>query len=181
VLVNRIWMHHFGYGLVRTPSDFGVRGERPSHPELLDDLARKFIDGGWSIKSLHRQILSSQTYQQASAIRPEAVAKDPENRLLWRMNPHRLEFEAVRDSLLAATGDIDLKMGGRSVDLFSQLATRRRTVYGFIDRQDLPGLFRSFDFASPDVSTPMRPQTTVPQQALFAMNSSFVIDQAKKM
>ena len=181
VLVNRVWMQHFGTGIVRTTSDFGVRGDRPSHPELLDFLASRFIQNGWSIKQLHRMILTSQVYRQASQDRPDAQLIDPENRLLWKKNRLRLEFEPLRDSLLSVSGQLDRTIGGRPVDLMSQPFTTRRTVYGFIDRQDLPGLFRVFDFASPDVSTPQRPQTTVPQQALFLLNSPFVVEQARRL
>lgn len=179
VLVNRVWLHHFGKGLVGTPSDFGFRGDLPTNPELLDHLAGVFIDEGWSLKKLHRRILLSAVYRQTSDDRADGVRIDPENRLLWKMNRQRLEFEPLRDSLLAVTGRLDTAGGGRPVDLFSTPFATRRAVYGFIDRQDLPGTLRVFDFASPDVSTPQRPQTTVPQQALFAMNSPFVIEQAR--
>ncbi len=179
VLVNRVWLHHFGAGLVRTPSDFGLRGDPPTHPQLLDWLAAAFMDEGWSIKKLHRLILLSNTYQQANNDDPRLLQMDPDNRLLARMNRQRLDFEAMRDSLLFVAGRLDLKMGGRAVELTAAPFTARRTVYGFIDRQNLPGLFRTFDFASPDTSTPQRFATTVPQQALFLMNSPFVIEQAR--
>jgi hypothetical protein len=179
VMVNRIWLHHFGAGLVRTPSDFGLRGEAPTHPELLDWLAVTFMDNGWSIKKLHRLILLSNTYQQASSDDPQLLQNDPDNRLLARMNRQRLDFEALRDSLLAVAGRLDTTMGGRALELTTAPFTPRRSVYGFIDRQNLPGLFRTFDFASPDTSTPQRYTTTVPQQALFLMNSPFVIEQAR--
>jgi hypothetical protein len=179
VLVNRIWLHHFGAGLVRTPSDFGLRGDPPTHPELLDWLAATFMHNGWSIKKLHRLIMLSNTYQQASGVDPRLLQMDPDNRLLARMNRQRLDFEAMRDSLLVVAGRLDTLMGGRAVELTTTPFTTRRTVYGFIDRQNLPGLFRTFDFASPDTSTPQRYTTTVPQQALFLMNSPFVIEQAR--
>jgi mono/diheme cytochrome c family protein len=179
VLVNRVWLHHFGAGLVRTPSDFGLRGDPPTHPELLDWLAVTFIDNGWSIKKLHRLILLSNTYQQSSSGDPRLLEMDPDNRLLARMNRRRLDFEAMRDSLLSVAGRLDTTMGGRAVELTTQPFSTRRTVYGFIDRQNLPGLFRTFDFASPDTSSPQRYTTTVPQQALFLMNSPFVIEQAR--
>ena len=181
VFVNRVWMQHFGTGIVRTPSDFGIRGEPPTHPALLDYLAATFMADGWSTKRLHRRIVLSSVYLQDALISPEAAEKDSENRLLSHQNRRRLEFEALRDSLLAAAGRLDPALGGRPVDLFSEPFTTRRTVYGFIDRQDLPGLFRVFDFASPDVSTPQRPMTTVPQQALFAMNAGFVMNQAEQI
>jgi len=181
VLVNRVWMHHFGAGLVRTASDFGARSDPPTHPALLDWLAATFMDEGWSIKKLHRMILLSGVYQQRSVARPECEAVDPENRLLWRMNRRRLEFEAMRDAMLAVAARLDPLLGGRPVDLWKAPYTARRTVYGFIDRQDLPGVFRVFDFANPDVSNDQRPRTTVPQQALFAMNAPFVLEQAKAL
>jgi mono/diheme cytochrome c family protein len=179
VLVNRVWLHHFGAGLVQTPSDFGLRGETPTHPELLDWLAAAFVDEGWSIKKLHRLILLSNTYRQANNDDPRLLQMDPENRLLARMNRQRLDFEAMRDSLLSVAGRLDAKMGGRAVELTTAPFSPRRSVYGFIDRQNLPGLFRTFDFASPDTSTPQRYTTTVPQQALFLMNSPFVAEQAR--
>ena len=117
VFVNRVWAGHFGTGLVRTPSDFGLRSEAPSHPELLDYLARTFMDDGWSIKRLHRRIMLSSVYQQSSEHRPELAARDPENRLLWRMNRRRLDWEASRDTLLAAAGDLDRAVGGPAVEI----------------------------------------------------------------
>jgi hypothetical protein len=179
VMVNRVWMEHFGSAIVRTPGDFGLRSEPPTHPQLLDYLAAQFVEEGWSLKKLHRRIVLSSAYQQSSADRPECHAVDSDNRLLWRANRRRIDFEALRDSLLAAAGRLDTKLNGRSIDIWAQPYSTRRSVYAFIDRQDLPGVFRVFDFSSPDVSTPQRPQTTVPQQALFMMNSPFVVEQAK--
>jgi hypothetical protein len=181
VLVNRVWMHHFGSALVRTPSDFGLRSEPPSHPALLDYVASHFIRDGWSIKRLHRLLLLSSTYQQSSDDNPAARAADPDNRLLGRSNRQRLDFEALRDALLAVTGQLDLAMGGPPVMLTNKPFSRRRTVYGFIDRQNLPAMFRTFDFASPDTHSPFRHLTTVPQQALFLMNSPFVMEQAQHL
>ena len=181
VAVNRIWQQHFGHGLLRTSGDFGTRGESPTHPELLDFLADDFRANGWSQKRLHRMIVLSATYRQASDDRPDCASRDPENRLLWRMNRRRLEYEALRDALLAVAGDIDTSLEGRSVDLFKAPYSRRRSVYGFIDRQELPQVLRVFDFASPDQSIPQRSSTTVPQQALYMMNSPFVIEQAKRL
>ncbi len=182
VIVNRVWQYHFGVGLVRTPSDFGTRGSLPTHPELLDWLALRFMnEDGWSLKKLHRRIVLSAAYQQASIDRPDARDIDPENKLVWRQNPQRLDFESMRDSLLAASGAIDLAMGGRSVDILAQPFVPRRSIYAFIDRQNLPGLFRTFDFASPDATSAQRFTTSVPQQALFMMNSPFAIEQAKKL
>ena len=181
VFVNRVWVRHFGRGLVRTPGDFGVRGDAPTHPELLDWLATKFMDDGWSVKKLHRTIMLSAAYQQASDERPDAAKADPENRLLAHQNRQRLDFEALRDSLLCVAGALDPKMGGRPVEIAAQPSAKRRTVYGFIDRQNLPGLFRTFDFASPDTTSPQRFVTTVPQQALFMINSPFVVEQARAL
>ncbi len=169
VLVNRVWGYHFGAGLVRTPSNFGLRGQPPTHPELLDYLAARFMDEGWSIKKLHRWIMLSGTYQQSSRDRADQQVRDPENRLLWKMNRRRLDFEALRDSLLMAAGRLDLSLGGPSIDLTLPTANRR-TIYGLIDRQGLPGMLPTFDFASPDTHSPERYTTTVPQQALFLMN-----------
>jgi hypothetical protein len=180
VIVNRLWMHDFGQPLVNTPSDFGVRSELQTHPELLDYLAWTLRQEGWSLKSLHRELLFSSAYQQASNDRPQCRAIDSENRLLWRMNRKRLEFEALRDSVLSAAGRLDESLTGRPVDI-TDPKVRRRSLYAFIDRQDLPGLLRVFDFASPDQSSARRPRTTVPQQALFLMNSPFAVEQAKAL
>ena len=181
VLVNRVWTWHFGAGLVRTPSDFGVRADPPTHPELLDWLATRFVADGWSIKKLHKVIMLSATYQQASDDRAECVKADPANTLLWKFNRQRLDFEQLRDSLLLASGKLDLTPGGLPVDLTAQPFATRRTAYGYIDRQNLPAMFRTFDFASPDVSASQRFQTTVPQQALFLMNAPFVLQQAQAL
>ena len=177
VLVNRVWQWHFGAGLVRTPSDFGLRGEAPTHPELLDWLAAQFIAQGWSLKQLHRQILLSATWQQSSADNPAARAADPDNRLLWRMNRHRLGFEEVRDSLLAVAGRLDPKIGGPPVDL-TKNNVRRRTVFGTVDRVTLPGFYRYFDFPGADAHVAERHETIVAQQALYLMNNGFVMEQA---
>jgi hypothetical protein len=181
VMANRVWHWHFGAGLVRTPSDFGLRGEPPTHPELLDYLAASFMDNGWSLKKLHRLILLSSTYQQSSSADTRLTAGDPDNLLLARMSRRRLDFEGMRDALLFVAGRLDPKRGGPGVDLTTAPFPTRRTVYGFIDRQNLPGLFRTFDFAGPDTTSPQRFTTTVPQQALFLMNSPFVVEQAKHL
>ncbi len=181
VIVNRVWQHHFGEGLSRTPGDFGIRGEAPTHPELLDYLATQFMQHGWSIKWLHRQIMTSAAYAQSSDDRPDARQIDPENRLLWHVPRQRLELEALRDSWLAAAGRLDTTMGGRPYDSITEPNAVRRTLYGFVNRNDLPGVFRSFDFADVDISMAERPETTVPQQALFALNAPFVVEQAKHL
>jgi len=177
VIVNRVWQHHFGAGLVRTPSDFGVRGERPTHPQLLDWLAAEFLQRGWSIKHLHRLIMSSELWQQSSTIRADAQQRDPENRLLWRMPRSRLEFEPLRDSLLQVSGRLDRTVGGRSVPIHEQAT--RRALYAFIDRENVPRLLASFDVPHPDATTAVRAETTVPQQSLYLMNSPLVIEQAE--
>jgi hypothetical protein len=177
VMVNRVWMHHFGVGLVKTPSDFGTRCDPPTHPELLDWLALWFMDEGWSVKKLHRLIMLSAAYQQGSS--SSSLEKDPDNKWLARMSPRRLDFEAMRDTILAATGELDPAMGGKGVELFKKPFSTRRTVYGFIDRQFVPSVLRVFDFANPDLHIPQRPDTTVPQQALFFMNSPFVVERAR--
>jgi hypothetical protein len=181
VLVNRIWLHHFGEGFVSTPDDFGMRSESPTHPELLDYLASRFEGEGWSIKKLHRLIMLSSVYQESSANNPRFAQVDPENRLLWRANIRRLEFEALRDSLLAIGGDLDPTMYGRPVDIESEPFSTRRTIYGLVDRSDIADVLVNFDFANPDLPTGRRHDTSVPQQALFLMNSPLVIEQAKRL
>jgi len=181
VLVNRVWAHHFGKGLVLTTSDFGLRAQSPSHPDLLDWLSLRFVKEGWSIKKLHRQIMLSATYQQASNNRAECFGADPGNRLLWKMNRQRVSFEGLRDAILQASGQLDLELGGRPVKIDVHPTPRRRTLYGFIDRQNLPSVFRTFDFANPDTHCPERHENIVPQQALFLMNSPFITDQSQKV
>jgi hypothetical protein len=179
VWVNRVWNYHFGTPLARTPSDFGLRSDPPSHPELLDFLASTFIKEGWSVKKLHRLLMMSSAYQQSSDDRPQAVKADPGNHLYWKQNRRRLDFESMRDTLLDLSGKLDRNGGGQPVDITTEPFATKRTVYGFVERQNLPGLFRTFDFASPDTSSSQRFSTTVPQQALFLMNSPFVVDKAR--
>ena len=181
VLVNRVWAHHFGHGLVATPSDFGLRAKPPTHPQLLDWLAAQFMADGWSIKKIHRQIMLSATYQQAANDSSEYVKADPDNTHLWKMSRQCLSFEALRDGILQASGHLDLQLGGRSVDIAKHPTTPRRTLYGFVDRQNLPSLFRTFDFASPDAHCPHRYENTVSQQALYLMNSPFITDQSRRL
>ncbi len=171
VLVNRVWMHHFGAPLVSTPGDFGVRSDPPTNAGLLDHLADTFIHvDAWSLKALHRRIMLSATYRQVSDDRPSSRAVDPENTLLWRMNRRRLEFESLRDALLAVSGRLDRTIGGPPV---GDLSSARRTLYGKIDRLNLAGLYRTFDFPDPNATSPKRDETTVPPQALFLMNHPF--------
>ncbi|MCG8585340.1 MAG: PSD1 and planctomycete cytochrome C domain-containing protein [Pirellulales bacterium] len=181
VIVNRVWQHHFGHGLVRTPSDFGTRGERPTHPELLDHLAATFVEDGWSLKRLHRRIVLSATYAQSSVADEQVLTKDPENRLLSRFARQRLEFEPLRDAMLAVAGNLDRKLGGRSVNIFKQPGSTRRSLYAHVKREEIPTLHRAFDVANPNISIARRTDTTVPQQALFFMNSPFVLEQANRL
>ena len=181
VMVNRIWLHHFGEGIVTTPDDFGNQSAPPSHPELLDYLASRFVEDGWSIKKMHRLIMLSSVYQESSDNNPRYAQQDPNNRLLWRANIRRLEFEAVRDSLLAIGGRLDPRIGGRPVNLGANGYSTRRTLYGMVDRRNLPEVFNQFDFANPDITTGKRYETIVPQQALFMMNSPLVVEQARNL
>ena len=178
VFVNRVWMHHFGEPLVSSPADFGARSQPPGNPQLLDWLASEFIRSGWSVKHLHRVMMFSAAYQQAPG---PGYPSDPENKLLTHFSRQRLDFESVRDSMLSVSGQLDLTMGGRPIDLLSDPLNRRRTIYALINRQDLPSMFRAFDFPVPDQCLERRPRTTVPQQALFALNSPFVLEQARAL
>ncbi len=178
VFVNRVWAWHFGRGLVDTPSNFGVLGGRPSHPELLDWLAVGFVQNGWSVKWLHRQIMLSATYQLAAEPHPGNTAIDAANVYLWRGERRRLDVEAWRDSLLAVSGNLDETVGGPTFDLRDANA-KRRTVYAKVSRHELDGLLRLFDFPDANVTADRRGVTTVPQQQLFALNSEFMVNQAK--
>ncbi|MDB4623617.1 PSD1 and planctomycete cytochrome C domain-containing protein [bacterium] len=178
VFVNRVWMHHFSKPLVSTPSDFGIRCPPPVQSELLDFLALEFMNNNWSIKQLHKTIMTSDTYCQASKNRDSYDEVDPENRLLWKMNRRRLEFESLRDSMLAVSQQLDARMHGKPEKLFEANQSRRKTIYGEIDRQNLPGIYRVFDLPNPDQSAAKRTRTTVPQQSLFMINSPFVAAQA---
>lgn len=177
VLVNRVWGWHFGKPLLGTASDFGTQGERPSHPELLDDLAARFIASGWSLKWLHREIMLSAAYRQSSRPRADADRADPTNRWLWRMNPRRLDLEAWRDSMLRATGTLDHRMYGPSTDL-EEAGNHRRTIYARVSRSRLHTILRLYDFPDPNQHAPGREATTTPLQQLFVMNSPFLEQQA---
>lgn len=194
VIVNRVWLHHFGSPLVKTPSDFGLRADPPTHPELLDWLSAELVAHGWSLKWLHREILLSATWRQSSqfsvpsakdstdlALSTRHVALDAENHLLSHMNRQRLDWESLRDSLLFASGRLDRSMGGPSTDIFKSPFSNRRTIYGFVDRQNLPLTLRNFDFASPDTHTPSRFVTSVPQQTLFLRNSPFLVELSRTL
>lgn len=179
VIVNRVWQYHFGHGIVSTPSDFGIQGARPSHPELLDHLATWFMRHGWSIKKLHRYIMQSATYQQQSISYASGEKIDPENKLLWRMNHRRQDFETMRDILLQVSHQLDTKIGGKSINGISAISNKRRAIYTSIDRQRVPGLLRTFDFPSPDVSSGSRNSTSVPGQSLFLMNHPLILKSAQ--
>ena len=179
VWVNRVWMHHFGDSLVENPSDFGLQAKRPVQHELLDFLADYFIKHGWRTKPLHKLILSSRAYQRSSQLpETEALAiqrqRDPSNSLWWRTNRRRLDFEQMRDTMLTVAGELDATLFGRPA-VVTDDANRRRTVYAFVERQNIPAMVQTFDFANADTSTPRRSMTTVPQQALFALNSTFML------
>ena len=198
VMVHRIWLWHFGQGIVRTPNDFGHMGDPPSHPELLDWLAREFVARAWSLKGMHRLMLLSNTYQMATKYSdPEATEVDPENRFLWRMNRRRLEGELLWDALHAVAGTLNLKRGGRSVappltqeellgrEKWEWVAAadpneyNRRGVYILARRDFLFPLFSKFDVPGPSLSCPKREVTTVAPQALWLMNNRIVYEQAQ--
>ena len=195
VIVNRIWRWHFGRGLVDTPDNFGPQGSAPTHPSLLDHLANRLVDDGWSLKKLHRRLLLSSTYQMSSRFDARAARADSSNRLYWRFEPRRLEGEVIRDVLLELAGRLDRRLGGAPLEVKSQDPTpedldknrryyeesRRRSVYLPVIRTNVYNMFTLFDF--PDAASPQgdRATTTVPTQALFLMNSPFVLAQAEAM
>ncbi len=196
VIVNRVWYYHFGNGIVNTPSDFGLMGDRPSHPELLDWLAVSFMENGWSLKWLHRQIVSSQAYQQSSALNEKAFSVDADNRLLWRMPLRRMDAEALRDSMLAVTGSLNPERGGPSFLLqkkggggsyiYDALDNDgppvwRRAVYRFVVRGGGRIFMDSFDCPDPSVATPQRSNSNTPVQALTLLNNGFVLKQAERL
>ena len=180
VFVNRVWGWHMGIPIVDTPSDFGVRTPNPVHLELLNWLAASFIESGWSTKALHRWIVLSNTYKLSSTPNQTSLAKDSTNTLRHYFPKARLDFESMRDTLLMVAGNLDRTMGGIQVDI-TDPKTNRRTVYAYIDRRDVPGIFRTFDHPSPEATAPARFETVVPQQALFLMNSPFAIEQSKHL
>ncbi len=192
VAANRVWQNLFGQGLVGTPDDFGTRGERPSHPELLDHLARRFMQQGWSLKRLIRDLVLSRTYQLSSNFDRAAAERDPENRWLWRMNRRRLQVEALRDGLLAVSGQLDRSPVGSVVAHLNIQATGvgvkpnkpvrsvRRTIYLPVIRNDLPALFHVFDFGDALSVNGRRSSTNVAPQALFMMNSPLVLEAANR-
>ncbi len=194
VIVNRVWQWHFGEGIVRSPDNFGRLGERPTHPQLLDWLAKRCVDSGWSLKKLHRLIILSATYQMSTTYNAAAAQQDPENRLLWRMNRQRLEVEEIRDALLAVGGSLDDTMGGTHLQTGNRgyvtstanvnpvvYQHNRRSIYLPVIRSALYELFQAFDFADPSVLNGRRDQTTVAPQALFMMNSALVLEQSQRL
>jgi hypothetical protein len=181
VLVNRVWQQHFGTGFVPTPDDLGNQSAPPTDPELLDYLASRFVDGGWSIKKLQRLIMLSSVYQESSTENPQYAETDPDNKLQWRYNVRQLDFEQMHDSILAIAGTIDLTMGGRPVPIGSEGFASRRAVYAFIDRRNPAEILTQFNFPNPSVPTGKRFLTQVPQQQLFLMNSPLVIETARKL
>ncbi|MFT6499003.1 MAG: hypothetical protein ACJAT6_001139, partial [Akkermansiaceae bacterium] len=178
VVVNRVWHHHFGRGIVATPNDFGLQGVLPSHPELLDHLAQKLIANDWNLKSLHRDILLSSTWLQSSDPSAEKAAIDPDNKLLWRFTPRRLEAEVVRDSILAAAGQLDPQMFGPGT---LDEGHRRRSIYFMIKRSRLVPMMQVFDQPEPLASQGSRPSTTIAPQALLFMNNLQVVKWARAL
>ena len=192
VFVNRVWQWHFGFGLVRSPDNFGQLGERPTHPELLDWLTVRFVESGWDLKALHRLILLSSTWQMSTQANPAAIEVDPDNRLLWRMNRRRLEAEAIRDGILAVSGQLDQGMTGSMLPTANRkyvtstanvdpvaYKSNRRSIYLPVVRSALYDVFQAFDFADPSVISGTRQSTTVAPQALFMLNSEFVSQQTR--
>ncbi|HET6423574.1 MAG TPA: DUF1553 domain-containing protein, partial [Planctomycetaceae bacterium] len=180
VIVNRVWQAHFGTGLVRTPADFGLRSDPPTHPELLDYLATEFIRHDWSLKWLHRFLLTSTTFQQSSTSATSSQ-QDPDNRWLARFARRRLELETWRDSILAAADGLDDRLGGPSVSLWVNHWQPRRSVYAYIDRQDLPNLFSVFDFPAPAATSAHRDTTTIAPQALYQLNGPLLLQAAERI
>jgi hypothetical protein len=197
-MVNRIWQHHFGRGIVRSPNNFGLQGDAPTHPELLDWLASEFVMRGWSLKAMHRLIMRSQAYQMSSRGRTEALKADPANDLFWRFDMRRLTAEEIRDSVLAINGSLNLRMFGPGiyVDIpkevlagqsrpgsgwgeSSRVDQARRSIYIHVKRSLLPPILEAFDLAETDRSTPVRFSTVQPTQALGLLNSEFLNREAE--
>jgi hypothetical protein len=179
VIVNRVWQYHFGRGLVGTSSDFGQLGDRPSHPELLDWLALRFVGSGWQLKDLHRLILLSATYRQTALRTTPRVAqhRDPDNHWLWRANIRRLDAEPIRDAMLAVGGELDGSMGGPSVET----SVTRRTIYTRVIRNSPDVLLRALDAPDGFVSTAQRDQSTTPAQALMLINGDWSFQRARAL
>ena len=180
VLVNRVWMIHFGRGIVNTPGNFGQLGDRPSHPELLDYLASRFVKGGWSLKKLHREMLLSATYQLSSESVAANQAVDPDDTLFWRFRRHRMDIETIRDSMLFVAGTLDPEPAGKPAKLDDD-NNHKRTVYGQISRRKTDPVLSLFDFPNPNSTSEKRIPTNIPPQRLFFMNSKFVENQSKAL
>jgi len=192
-MVNRIWLHHFGKGIVQTPNDFGKQGRPPTHPELLDYLAAEFVQRGWSVKAMHRLIMLSRTYRLSAGSDPRNQESDPMNEYLWRLPPRRLDAESIRDAMLAVSGGLDRTMGGehpfpppekwdftQHKPFRASYETARRSVYLMTQRTTRDAFMATFDGADPNASTPVRITSTTPLQALYFMNSAFVHQQAAR-
>jgi len=199
VMVNRIWQDHFGNGIVRTSSDFGIMGDRPTDPQLLDYLATTFVENGWSMKKMHRLIMLSNTYQQSSGYQADAAKVDPDNKLLWRFDRRRLEGEVIRDSMLMATGQLNLKMGGPGVfppipegisngskylswkPETDPTEADRRSVYVFVKRNLRYPMFEAYDFPDTSESCPRRYSTVSPTQPLVGMNDTLIREWSREL
>ena len=179
-MVNRLWGWTFGRGIVNTPSNFGVLGESPTHPALLDWLSAEFMDNNWSVKSVLRLLVTSQTFQQSSEPSPDSREKDGNNALLSRFQSRRMDIESWRDSVLFAAGSLEKTSGGPTFPLSDGRASKR-TVYAKVSRHELDSLLRLFDFPDPNITSEKRVETTIPQQQLFMINSPFVIGQAENL
>ncbi|MCM8538473.1 MAG: DUF1549 and DUF1553 domain-containing protein [Lentisphaeraceae bacterium] len=181
VIVNRVWSWNFGKGIVRTPNNFGALGGNPSHPELLDYMANWFMQNGWSIKKLQKMIVTSETFKQSSQLRPAAAKVDGENLLFWRKDPMRKSWEQLRDSIVQASGALKHKNGGAPIKLLGSNEASIRSIYGLINRRNLEGPMKYFDFPSTAVTCEVRTNTISPQQGLFLMNSEFSARYAQKI
>jgi Protein of unknown function (DUF1553) len=180
VIVNRVWMYHFGQPLVATPGNFGKMGEKPTHPELLDYLAARLIESNWSLKALHREIMLTKVYALAAGTLEANENVDADNKLLWRANRRRLDVEPMRDTLLFVSGDLDERQGGPAEKL-GEPCNLRRTVYGFVSRRSLEGTLALFDFPNPMSTSDSRIPTATPLQQLFFLNSSFIQERARSL
>jgi hypothetical protein len=200
VLVNRVWQHHFGRGIVRSPNNFGTQGDKPTHPELLDWLTAEFVAEGWRLKPIHRLIMTSNAYRMSSRANPEALASDPANDLFWRFEMRRLTAEEIRDSILALSGTLNPKMEGPGIypeippEIMAgqsmpgkgwgkspPMEQARRSVYVHLKRSLLMPILESFDLAETDRSSPVRFSTTQPTQALAMLNGTFLNQQASAL
>jgi hypothetical protein len=194
VMVNRVWLHHFGRGLVRTPDDFGTRGAPPTHPELLDWLTKRFVEGNWSIKSLHRTLMLSRAYESACVENPDYARRDPQNQWLWTFNRRRLDAEEVRDAMLVVAGALDRSPGGphpfkpewewrytQHNPFVDDFPTDKRSVYMMQQRIRMQPYLGTFNGADTNACTGQRNSDTPPQQALFVLNSEFAHKQAKRL